>query len=115
MMNTRIELYEQCDKIIDIKYADLIKIDGYSFYLSHYPTYTANYDDDKPWAKHLFNLHGHTHSKDKFFNNNPYMYNIALDAHNNFPVYYKEIIDDIKNKKMELDKENNNENTNENN
>ena len=72
----------------------------YHFYLSHYPTYTANYDDNK---KHpLINLHGHTHQKTKFFNNNPYMYNVALDAHNCTPISIEQIIEDIKKKKQEI-------------
>ena len=65
----------------------------YQFYLSHYPTYTANYEDKK---HPLINLHGHTHQKTKFFNNNPYMYNVALDAHNCTPVSIEQIIKDIK-------------------
>ena len=65
----------------------------YRFYLSHYPTYTANYDDDK--SHPLINLYGHTHQKEKFFNNNPYMYNVALDAHNCTPISIDDIIKDI--------------------
>lgn len=65
----------------------------YRFYLSHYPTYTVNYEDKK---HPLINLHGHTHQKDKFFNNNPYMYNVALDAHDCTPVTITQIIEDIK-------------------
>lgn len=65
----------------------------YRFYLSHYPTYTANYEDKK---MPLINLHGHTHQKNKFFNNNPYMYNVAVDAHNCTPVSIEQIIKDIK-------------------
>ncbi len=101
---TRITLYlEKCPNIIEITYAKEIKINKNYFFLCHYPTVTANYDDDKPWAKHLINLHGHTHFKDKFYNNNPYMYNVALDAHNNYPIEITEIIENIKNKKMQLD------------
>ena len=65
----------------------------YRFYLSHYPTYTANYDDDK--SHPLINLYGHTHQKEKFFNNNPYMYNVALDAHDCTPISIDDIIKDI--------------------
>ena len=65
----------------------------YRFYLSHYPTYTANYDDNKQHP--LINLYGHTHQKEKFFNNNPYMYNVALDAHNCTPISIDDIIKDI--------------------
>lgn len=101
---TRITLYlEKCPNIIEITYAKEIKINKNYFFLCHYPTVTANYDDDKPWAKHLINLHGHTHFKDKFYNNNPYMYNVALDAHNNYPIEITEIIENIREKKMQLD------------
>ena len=65
----------------------------YRFFLTHYPTYTANYEE---WKMPLINLHGHTHQKNKFFNNNPYMYNVALDAHNCTPVSIEQIIKDIK-------------------
>lgn len=68
----------------------------YHFYLSHYPTFTANFGDDKAnLSRIVINLHGHTHSKDKFFNNNPYMYNVDMDAHNCTPVSIDEIMDDI--------------------
>ena len=59
----------------------------------HYPTITANYDDDKPWAQHLcMPLFGHTHQEQPFYNNNPYMYNVGMDAHNCTPISIEEII-----------------------
>lgn len=102
---TRIELYKQCPNIVSVDYAQEIKYKKHYFYLSHYPTITANYDDEKPWANHLINLHGHTHSKEKFYNNNPYMYCVCLDAHNNRPVSIDEILLDIKTKVNEVKKE----------
>ena len=86
-------------------YAYQFKYNKHYLYLSHYPTITANYDDDKPWAKHLINLFGHTHQKEKFYNNNPYMYNVGLDANDNKPVSIDEILERIKEKKMEMDRE----------
>ena len=62
------------------------------FYLSHYPTYTTNYKDNK---NPLINLFGHTHQKNNFFDNNPYMYHVGLDSHNCTPVSIEEIIKDI--------------------
>lgn len=68
----------------------------YHFYLSHYPTFTANFGDDNTnLSRIVVNLHGHTHNKDKFFNNSPYMYNVGMDAHNCTPVSIDEIMDDI--------------------
>lgn len=103
--DTRKVLYESCFNVVEIAYAKEIKIGKNYFWLSHYPTITANYDDQKAWAKHLINLHGHTHSREKFYNNNPYMYNVGLDSHNNFPIEINEIINDIREKKIQLDKE----------
>ena len=61
------------------------------FYLSHYPTLTGNFDFDRipTW-----NISGHTHSKEKFHSSGC-IYNVALDAHNNFPVSLEQIIKDI--------------------
>lgn len=77
------------------------KINGYSFYLSHYPTVTSNLENMAPLRQHLINLHGHLHTKNKFYQDIPFMYNVALDAHNNMPVSFDEIIVDIEAKKDE--------------
>lgn len=113
---TRIELYKTCPNVVSIDYAKEIKIGKNYFWLCHYPTITANYDDDKPWAKHLINLYAHTHQKEKFYLTdkgdyyqgihaayNPYMYCVCLDAHDNKPVELQEIINDIKEQKISLD------------
>lgn len=70
---------------------------NWDFYLSHYPTVTMNYDDVK---KHhpLINLHGHTHYQNKFYNDNPYMYNVGVDSQNGYPVSIDKIEADIKEK-----------------
>ena len=77
------------------------------FWLCHYPTFTAQ-EDGKHVDRHIINLFGHTHQTEKFYNNNPYMYCVGLDAHNNRPVELQEIIEDIKKKKEELNNENSN-------
>ena len=105
--DTRIKLYQTCFNVIEVTYATIIKYKKCSFYLSHYPTITANDIDTSPYHKNLINIYGHTHQKTKFYNDNPYMYCVCLDAHNNYPVSIEQIIEDIKNKKQE--KENNNE------
>ena len=92
--NKKIEYYINRYDMEDIGLASLY---SYSkkrkFYLSHYPTYTMNYEDKK---NPLINLFGHTHQKNNFFNNNPYMYHVGLDSHNCTPVSIEEIIQDIK-------------------
>lgn len=69
------------------------------FLLSHYPTLTANYlDYDKPLRNRIWNLHGHTHDKNKFqfMDKGWQSYNVAVDAHDCCPVSIETIIDDIR-------------------
>ena len=90
------EVYADLPNVERVGWADVIHYRKYHFYLSHFPTDTANYDDDKNiWAK-IISISGHTHKKEKFHNNNPMKYNVALDAHNNYPVLLDDIIADIK-------------------
>lgn len=72
-------------------YATILKYHKYHFYLSHFPTATTNFDDyDKPLKARTLALSGHTHSKEEF---EPcYSYNVAVDAHDCFPVSIDTII-----------------------
>lgn len=87
-------------------YAAPIKIHKLNFFLCHYPTLTSNFDD-KHFSQHVISLHGHTHSKEKWQDlNNPFLYNVALDAHNCYPVNIEQIITDVRNKWNEMRLEN---------
>ena len=90
--DNKVEKYKELDNIIDIKYADMIKYKKWNFYLSHYPTMMGCWADQKK----LWNLSGHTHSKDKFENKEHKIYNVAADAHDCKPVEIEQIIKDIK-------------------
>ena len=90
--NTRIELYKQLPNVVEVTYATIITIGKYSFYLCHYPVLIHNYDDNKK----MWNLHGHTHSIEKF-SEYYHCYNVALDAHKCCPIPIDDIIEDIKN------------------
>ena len=82
-------------------YADVLKVHKFIFYLSHYPTLTGNMDDDKePWQR-VWNLHGHTHSQEKWDATVPLAYNVCMDAHNCYPVNIEEIIANIREHKYE--------------
>ena len=111
----KVERYLELPNVVSVQHADVLKYRKAIFWLSHYPTITANYDDDKPWAQHLVCLFGHTHQTEPFYylDNgnyymgqhaipNPYMYNVGMDAHNCTPISIEEIIEDIRNKKQEL-------------
>lgn len=101
--DTRIELYKDCYNVVEIVCAKRLKYRKYNFYLSHYPTLTANYDDGKDlWAKTI-NLCGHTHTQDPFVDwDKGIIYHCELDAHNNTPILLDDIINDIQ---IKLNKE----------
>lgn len=96
--DARWKLYQDCDNVVEMcGYATVIKYSGYHFYLSHYPTLTANYDGDKPLKTRIINLCGHVHSLDKFSDMDKGLcYHVELDAHDNKVVSIETIIADIK-------------------
>lgn len=81
------------------KWADMIKKGKFSFYLSHFPCMTG---DVVLSRNGLWNLSGHTHNTDKFENGQYKVYNVALDAHNCFPVLLDDIIADIREYKTRM-------------
>lgn len=99
----RIEFYNTCPNVKDVKYADMIKERHWQFYLSHYPTMIANFNDNKK----LWNLCGHTHTTDAFEHYQFQAYNVCVDAHNGFPVSIEQIKQDIRNKRNEINGFNN--------
>ena len=96
--NNRIKMYSEGKNVEVIGYADLIKYNGYHFYLSHYPTITTNLDDSKSLKQRVLNLYGHTHQKASFYNDNPTMYHVGVDSHNCYPILFDSIIERMKEK-----------------
>lgn len=93
--NNRIALYEEMYDTEVLGYADVLKHEGLTFYLSHYPTLTSNLEADARLYKHVTNLYGHTHQTTNFYNGMPYMYHVGVDSHNCMPVSIDKIIEDI--------------------
>lgn len=93
--NNRKEAMSKCHNVVEIcGYATILKYKKYHFYMSHFPTVTTNFDDyKKPLTKRLLALSGHTHSNILFEPCNSY--NVAVDAHNYFPVSIERIIRDF--------------------
>lgn len=92
----REELYENLWDAEVVGYGMPFKYDGYSFYLSHYPTICANRDVDKPLRCRTINLCGHVHTSDRWYNwNEGLIYHCELDAHGNKPVLIDSIIEEI--------------------
>lgn len=95
----RWELYQTLPNIELIGWATMLKYKKYSFYLSHYPTLTANQDLEKPLKAKVINLCGHAHTQNKWVDwDKGLIYHCELDAHYNHPVLLDNIIKDIKNK-----------------
>lgn len=86
-------------------FAAMLKLNKINYYLSHYPTLTSNYDEQY-FIQHIISLHGHTHSPKTWEDaNNPFLYNVAVDAHGGYPIHIDQITADIKSKWEMLKKE----------
>lgn len=98
--DNRVEIYRNLMNVVSVECAAYLKWNGYKFFLTHYPCLTGSLEHRD--AKHtLINLFGHTHSKQLFYEDRPYMYNVAMDAHNSTPVGISDIVADIENKVRE--------------
>lgn len=100
----RIEMYRQCKNILEVSYANILHYKKYHFYLSHYPTLTSNWDNDKSLKQRVINMCGHTHTKDPFadWDKSP-IYHIEVDAHDCYPCLLDDAIQEM-NEKVYLDK-----------
>ena len=95
------EVYPTISNVVErYGWASMIGYRKYHLYLSHFPTLTGNLEKES-LKKCTLNIFGHTHSKNKFFEDRPYMYNVALDAHHNTPVLLEDIIKDMEDKVKE--------------
>ena len=75
----RIEFYKEMGWINE-GYATILVHNKIHYYLSHYPTMTGNYDEEKDWRRGLYNLFGHTHQQNVFYNNNAHMIHVGFDT-----------------------------------
>lgn len=94
--DNRVALYNNCKNVVEICYSTIVKYKKWRFYVSHYPTVVTNFDyDTKPFSRRLWNLHGHTHSFDKFEYLQYGGYNVAIEAQPQGPVDIETIISQI--------------------
>ncbi len=93
----RVALYQSCRNVQIFGFANMIQYKKYHFYLSHYPSLTSNWDDDKSLKQRVINLCGHSHYTDplKDMDKGP-IYHVECDAHNCYPVALDKIIEDMK-------------------
>ena len=92
--DTRWEMYSHLPSVVELSNAITFKYKKHHFYLSHYPTLTGNVEKES-LTQMTLNLYGHTHQKEHFYLDMPYMYNIGVDAHNCTPVCLDNIIDEM--------------------
>lgn len=93
---SRIEMYRFCKNVTEEpKYADMLHYRGYHFYMSHFPTMTANLEKES-LKQCTINLYGHTHQKDNFYQGIPFMYHVGMDSHNCYPVLLDDTIEEMK-------------------
>lgn len=92
--NNRIQFYEKCENVfVAVGLAIPFKYGRWNFILSHYPVLVSY--ENQHTKRHLANLSGHTHNPDKFAMMNEGIYNVAVDAHDCYPVDIETIIADI--------------------
>ena len=99
--DNRISMYRDCKNVISCGlWATCIKYEGYHFYLSHFPTLTANLEKES-LKQCTCNLYGHTHQTTNFYMDMPMYYHVGVDSHNCYPVELDNIIEEMKAKVKE--------------
>ncbi len=98
--NKKIEMYRNLypsNKILSIENSSYLKYNNYHFYLSHYPSLTGNYDEDKPLKQKLLNICGHSHTPNVWADDNKgLIYHAEVDCHNCYPVNIEFILTEFK-------------------
>lgn len=96
--DNRIKAYQlECPNIMSVDFAARFKYKKWSFWLSHYPAMTANFDDGKKSLRQrTWCLCGHTHTNSSLLDVYNGCYHVDLDAHNCTPVSIDDIIEDLR-------------------
>lgn len=94
--NKRWEAYKSLHNVVEMENAIYLDYRKYHFYLSHYPSMTSNYDDEKGLHHRTLNLCGHSHTQDKWLHWLTGSYHCEVDCHNNTPILLDVIINDMK-------------------
>lgn len=95
--DTRIRLFEEGWRCIEVYDAKYLKYNGYHFYMTHYPCLTGNLHKES-LKQMTINLHGHTHERKPFFYDLPFCYNVGMDAHDCYPICLDDVIEEMKQK-----------------
>jgi len=97
--DARIALYNQCYNVVEIEYAYRLKCGNWRFYATHYPTLVSNYNDDKAPTRHLYNICGHSHTKDIWTDwDKGCIFHCEMDTNYCTPWNVEEIIEQLREK-----------------
>lgn len=96
--------YKELHNVVETDNAIYLNYRKYHFYMSHFPTMTANLEKES-LHQCTINLFGHTHQITNFYNEIPFMYHVGLDSHNMAPVLLDDAIEEMKKKVIECKNE----------
>lgn len=100
----RWEAYKGLHNVVEMDNAIYLNYRKYHFYMSHFPTMTANLEKESLHQCTIC-LFGHTHQTTNFYNEIPFMYHVGLDSHNMTPILLDSAIEDMKRKVIECKSE----------
>lgn len=93
----KLKRYRESPNVIEAgQGAMYLKYDKYNFFLCHFPTLIRSDWRGRHMKTTLINLHGHTHQKENFGYDNPFMYHVGVDSHGLTPVHMDKVVKDIK-------------------
>lgn len=92
--DARLEAFQKSGLFEDIQMGYRLKDGKKTIILTHYPTFTGNYDSSK-----TYNLHGHTHQLNNF-NSFDCCYHVGVDSHDCYPVRLTDAIEEIEEMKI---------------
>ena len=89
--------YGRLPNVVEQQNAIYLNYKKYHFYMSHYPSFTANLEKES-LHQCTINLYGHTHQQTNFYQDIPFMYHVGVDSHNCHPVLLDTAIQQMKDK-----------------
>ena len=92
--------YAELPNVVEMQNAIYLNYRKYHFYMSHFPTLTANLEKES-LKQCTCNLFGHTHQKSNFYQDIPFMYHVGLDSHDCKPILLDNVIAEMEAKVRE--------------
>ena len=91
--DSKVKIYKELPNFAEVVYSTVICVNKRELFLSHYPVLTAEHSEN---PKHtVFNIHGHTHSKERFCEERPYAFNVCCDALECKPILAEDMVEQL--------------------